>query len=93
MKGYVARRGDRWYAVIYGGIDPVTGKERRRWHAAGTQRAGAERLEARLASERQGANDQVRSLTFGAFLTARWLPGTSTSSSAARSPMRRTAVS
>lgn len=24
MKGYVARKGDRWYAVIYEGLDPVT---------------------------------------------------------------------
>jgi hypothetical protein len=38
MKGYVAR-GDRWYAVIYEGLDPVTGKERRRWHPAGTCRS------------------------------------------------------
>ena len=36
MKGYVARKGNRWYAVIYEGIDPMTGSERRSWHAAGT---------------------------------------------------------
>jgi hypothetical protein len=24
MKGYVARKGHRWYAVIYDGLDPVT---------------------------------------------------------------------
>ena len=29
MKGYVARKGDRWYAVMYEGLDPVTGRERR----------------------------------------------------------------
>ena len=51
MKGYVARKGDRWYAVIYEGIDPVTGREQRSWHAAGTDRADAERLAARLAAE------------------------------------------
>lgn len=43
MKGYVRRKGDRWYAVIYEGVDPATGKERRSWHAAGTDRADAER--------------------------------------------------
>jgi hypothetical protein len=32
MKGYVARKGDRYYAVIYEGLDPLTGRERRRWH-------------------------------------------------------------
>lgn len=42
MKGYVARKGDRWYAVIYEGLDPVTGRERRRWHPAGTSREDAE---------------------------------------------------
>lgn len=61
MKGYVARKGDRLYAVVYEGIDPVTGRERRTWHAAGTERADAERLAARLAAERNGRNDESRS--------------------------------
>ena len=38
MKGYVSRKGNRWYAVIYEGIDPVTGRERRSWHPAGIER-------------------------------------------------------
>jgi hypothetical protein len=25
MRGYVVRKGDRWYAVVYEGLDPVTG--------------------------------------------------------------------
>jgi integrase len=75
MKGYAARKGDRWYAVIYEGLDPVTGRERRSWHAAGTERDDAEALAARLAAERNGRDDAVRSLTFGAYLTNRWLPG------------------
>jgi hypothetical protein len=61
--------------VIYEGTDPVTGKERRSWHPAGRDRADAERLAARLANERDGANDEARSLSFGAFLSSRWLPG------------------
>lgn len=68
MKGYVAKKGNRWYAVIYQGIDPVTGRERRSWHPAGAERADAERLAARLAAELDGRNDDVRSLSFGAFL-------------------------
>jgi len=52
MKGYVAKKGRRWYAVIYEGIDPVTGEERHSWHAAGTERPDAEPLAARLASDR-----------------------------------------
>ena len=75
MKGYVAQRRGRFYAVIYEGLDPVTGRERRTWHPAGTDRAAAERLAARLAIEEQGRADQVRALTFGAYLTAQWLPG------------------
>lgn len=50
MKGYVRQRRGRFYAVIYEGRDPVTGKERRAWHPAGTDRAEAERLAARLAT-------------------------------------------
>ncbi|MBA3310259.1 MAG: hypothetical protein H0U28_09410 [Nocardioidaceae bacterium] len=42
MEGYVARTGNRWYDVIYEGIDPVTGKKRRSRHAAGTERADAD---------------------------------------------------
>jgi hypothetical protein len=75
MKGYVARKGNRWYAVVYEGVDPISGRERRSWHPAGTERADAKRLAAQLASERNGRNDSARSLTFGAYLTTRWLPG------------------
>ena len=75
VKGYVAKKGDRWYAVIYEGSDPVTGKEHRSWHPAGTSREEAERLAARLAKELNGRNDEGRSLSFGAYLTTRWLPG------------------
>ena len=60
MKGHVRRKGDRWYAVIYEGIDPVTGKERRSWHAAGTERANAERLAAQLAAKANGRRDETR---------------------------------
>ncbi len=44
MNGYIAQRRGRFYAVIYEGL--VTGKERRTWHPAGTDRAAAERLAA-----------------------------------------------
>lgn len=32
--GYVVSKGGRWYAVGYQGIDPMTGRDRRRWHRA-----------------------------------------------------------
>lgn len=59
MDGYVARKGERWYAVIYEGLDPVTGKERRTWHPAGTSRDDAVRLAAALAEKVNGRNDQA----------------------------------
>lgn len=74
MKGHVKRRGDRFYAVIYEGLDPVSGKEIRRWHPAGTDRAAAERLAVKLAMVEEGRSDATRSLTFGAFLMRDWLP-------------------
>lgn len=43
MKGYVAQKGNRWYAVIYHGLDPMTGREQRSWHPAGAERSDAER--------------------------------------------------
>jgi integrase len=74
MRGHVARKRGRYYAVIYEGLDPVTGREKRSWHAAGTDRSEAEALAARLAAERNGRNDEIRALTFGAYLTGHWLP-------------------
>jgi hypothetical protein len=29
---YIVQRNDRFYVVAYDGLDPLTGKERRRWH-------------------------------------------------------------
>jgi len=55
MRGYVAKRRDRFYAVIYEGLDPITGRERRSWHPAGTDRDRAIHLASQLAAE-QGEN-------------------------------------
>ena len=74
MQGYVARKGDRYYAVIYEGTDPITGRERRRWHPAGTDRADAERLAADLAQRRHNDGHERSSLTVAVYLTQRWLP-------------------
>lgn len=37
MRGSVQKKGKKWYAVVYDGIDPATGKYRRRW----VQRCGS----------------------------------------------------
>lgn len=74
MNGYIAQRRNRSYVVIYEGRDPVTGKEQRRWHPAGTDRAEAEGLMTKLAAEETRRVESVRSLTLGAYLTSQWLP-------------------
>lgn len=75
MQGYVARKGDRYYAVIYQGIDPLTGRDRRRWYPAGTDKAAAEALASDLADRhRRGGGHERASLTVAVYLTQRWLP-------------------
>lgn len=56
MKGHIKKRGDRYYAVIYEGLDPVTGKEIRSWHPAGTDRAEAECFAERSPQRRPSAS-------------------------------------
>ena len=45
---YIVQRKDRFYVVAYDGLDPLTGKERRRWHPGGHDRDEAEAFAARL---------------------------------------------
>jgi hypothetical protein len=44
VRGTIQRKGNRWYAVVYDGIDAETVKQRRRWVAAGSRRADAEQV-------------------------------------------------
>lgn len=74
MQGYVARKGERFYAVIYEGTDPITGRERRRWHPAGTDRAAAEAIAHDLAERRRSDGRERCNLTLAVYLTQRWLP-------------------
>ena len=74
MKGYVAKKRIRYYAVIYEGLDPITGREIRTWHRAGTNKADATKLAKRLAAEIKGRDDDIRSLTFGAYVLVRARP-------------------
>jgi hypothetical protein len=73
MRGYVVAKGDRFYAVIYEGIDPITGRERRRWHPAGTDRDEAERLAIVRAAE-ANQNAKGAGLSVGRYLLHTWLP-------------------
>ncbi len=61
--------------MIYEGVDPETGKERRRWAPAGTDQTEAKtlatRLSARADERRAGRRSQ---LTVAGFLLGYWLP-------------------
>lgn len=72
---YIIQRKDRFYVVAYDGVDPLSGKERRRWHAVGYDRAEAEACAARLDADRPGpAPARGGPITLGAFLTDTWMP-------------------
>ena len=75
MRGSVAKKGERWYAVVYDGVDPATGKYRRRWVPAGTRRGDAEKLLADLVKRSHEGNTVVsEKVTLAAYLLDRWLP-------------------
>ncbi len=76
MRGYVVKKGNQYYAVIYEGLDPTTGKERRRWHPGGPRRRDAERLVNELVKRKDdGIYRGPDRLSLGEYLTQRWLPG------------------
>jgi hypothetical protein len=76
---YIVQRQNRFYVVAYDGLDPLTGKERRRWHPAGHDRHEAEQMAEQMAEriERDNAGPApVRGgpTHLGEFLTDTWLP-------------------
>jgi integrase len=68
--GYVTHRDGRWYAVSYEGLDPLTGRDRRRWHRTSDE-AAARTLATTLPSARPPS---TRVITVSRFLCTRWLP-------------------
>lgn len=75
MRGYTAKKGKQYYAVVYEGVDPATGKERRQWVPAGPRRADAERLVTELVKRRNDGQPNSRDkTTLGEYLTEKWLP-------------------
>ena len=72
---YIVQRQDRFYVVAYDGLDPLTGRERRRWHPVGHDRHEAEQLAVRLDHERDAAPAAPTGpVTFGEYLTNTWIP-------------------
>ena len=75
MRGHVARKGNRYYAVVYEGFDPATGQERHRWHAAGPTRKGAEKVLGELIKRMHDGDYRAPDrITLGDYLLERWLP-------------------
>jgi hypothetical protein len=75
MRGGIQKKGKNYYAVVYDGIDPGTGRKRRRWVPAGTRRGDAERLLADLIRRKyEGEPVPTEKLTVAEYLMERWLP-------------------
>lgn len=75
MRGTIQKKGKKWYAVVYDGVNPATGQYRRRWVQAGTRRGDAEKLLAELVKRsHRGETVVSEKLTLGQYLTDRWLP-------------------
>jgi integrase len=75
VRGYIAKKGKQYYAIIYEGIDPATGKERRRWHPGGPRRSDAEKLLTDLVKRaNDGHTTPADKISFGEYLTEKWLP-------------------
>ena len=72
---YIVQRHNRFYVVAYDGLDPLTGRERRRWHPVGSDRGEAEALADRLQLDRAGiAPARGGPIRLDDFLRSTWLP-------------------
>ena len=71
---YIIQRKDRFYVVAYDGIDPLTGKERRKWHPAGHDRHEAEQMADRIERDAAGSARRGGPINLETFLTDTWLP-------------------
>jgi hypothetical protein len=70
---YVTEKRGVFYAVIYEGRNPVTGRERRRWHRC-DERPTAVRFAATLSERRRRQHRAGSSMTLGDYLIGQWLP-------------------
>jgi len=72
---YIVSKQNRFYVVTYAGLDPTTGKERRRWHLAGDSRDDAEAIAANLTRRTDLVRDGARSAaTVTGFVNDTWMP-------------------
>ena len=70
---YVTEKRGVFYAVIYEGRNPVSGRERRRWHRC-DDHAAASKLATELTECRTRQRSAGSSLTLGEYLLGQWLP-------------------
>ncbi len=70
---YVVEKAGLHYAVIYEGVNRITGKERRRWHRC-SDSADAKALACRLGAQRPRARFAGSSMSLSDYLLGRWLP-------------------
>ena len=69
MRGHIGKKGDRYYAVIYEGIDSATGRQRHRWYAGGTTRKAAEKLLVEMVKRNHDGDDRApERITLGVYL-------------------------
>ena len=74
MNGHVSKKGDRYYVVLELGVDPTTGKRRRKWHSGYRLKADARQaLHDLVKQAHDGTYVEPTRETFGEYLT-RWLP-------------------
>ena len=71
---YIIQRQDRFYVVAYDGLDPLTGKERRRWHPAGHDRTDAETIARQLDLNVAPSPTAGGPMTLASFLRETWIP-------------------
>ncbi len=67
---YIVQRNQHFYVVVYNGRDPITGRERRRWHPAGASRSVAEAIKMRVDQARPPCR---RPGTLGEFMATTWM--------------------
>lgn len=67
---YIVQRNQRFYVVAYNGHDPITGRERRRWHTAGSNPDDAEAVRHRIDRQRPIPSCEA---SLGGFMSTTWL--------------------
>jgi len=72
---HIAKKGNRYYPVVYGGIDRTTGEGKRDWHDGFATRKEAGREAAEIVKRQQdGGYRSPDRITLTDYLNDRWLP-------------------